>query len=136
VGIIILDTCVLADLADPNSDWFEWSAATLERLDSENVFVINPVIYAEISVGYESIEEVEGLVNGLGLEIRHMAREALFLAGKVFLQYRRNQGQRTSVLPDFFIGAQAAVEKYQLMTRDRGRFSTYFPSVPLIVPIS
>jgi len=134
VAIILLDTCVITDLAQPESDWFEWSASTLEKLDGENAFIINPIVYAECSVGFNSIEEVEGMLASLDLNIEAIPREALFLAGKSFLAYKKRKGQKSNVLPDFFIGAHAAVSKYKLMTRDKGRFSTYFPSVDLIIP--
>jgi len=136
MAVILIDTCVVTDLADPESTWFEWSAATLERLDQNNTFVINPIIYAECSVGFERIEEVEVLFKHLGFESKPIPKEALFLAGKSFLQYKKHKGSKTNVLPDFFIGAHAAVEGYQLISRDKGRFSTYFPSVELIMPES
>jgi len=136
MAVILIDTCVVTDLADPESTWFEWSAATLERLDQNNTFVINPIIYAECSVGFERIEEVESLFKHLGFESKPIPKEALFLAGKAFLQYKKRKGSKTNVLPDFFIGAHAAVEGYQLISRDKGRFSTYFPSVELIMPES
>jgi len=132
----MVDSCVVTDLANPSCEWFEWSASTLEYLDPENVFVINPIIYTECSIAYATIEEIENLIKKLGFEIKPMPREALFLAGKIFLQYRKNKGSKHNVLPDFFIGAHAAVEKYSLMTRDKGRFSTYFPSLNLIMPDS
>ena len=136
MAVILIDTCVVTDLADPESAWFEWSAGTLERLDQNNTFVINPIIYAECSVGFERIEEVEGLFDNLGFESKPIPKEALFLAGKSFLQYKKRKGAKTNVLPDFFIGAHAAVEGYQLISRDKGRFNTYFPSVELIMPES
>jgi len=136
MAVILIDTCVVTDLADPQSAWFEWSAATLERLDQNNTFVINPIIYAECSVGFERIEEVEALFDHLGFSNNPIPKEALFLAGKAFLQYKKRKGAKTNVLPDFFIGAHAAVEGYQLISRDKGRFSTYFPSVELIMPES
>ena len=132
--IILVDTCVITDLADPQGEWFEWSASTLERLDQSHKLAINPVIYSECSVGYQSIEDVEALFAGLMMEMLPLSREALFLAGKAFLQYRRNNGQKVNVLPDFFIGAHAAVEQYTLVTRDLNRFSTYFPSLDLVTP--
>ncbi|HBS26872.1 MAG TPA: DNA-binding protein [Gammaproteobacteria bacterium] len=132
--IILVDTCVITDLADPQGEWFEWSASTLERLDQSHKLAINPVIYSECSVGYQSIEDVEALFAGLMMEMLPLSREALFLAGKAFLQYRRNKGQKANVLPDFFIGAHAAVEQYTLVTRDLNRFSTYFPSLDLVTP--
>jgi predicted nucleic acid-binding protein len=136
MAVILIDTCVVTDLADPESSWFEWSATTLEKLDQYHTFIINPIIYAECSVGFEKIEEVEALFTQLGFAIKPLPKEALFLAGKAFLQYKRRQGAKSNVLPDFFIGAHAVVEGYQLMTRDKGRFSTYFPKLELIIPES
>jgi predicted nucleic acid-binding protein len=98
--------------------------------------VINPIIYAECSIGFARIEEVEALFETLGFTMKAIPREALFLAGKAFLQYKRRKGEKGNVLPDFFIGAHAAVSGYQLISRDKGRFSTYFPSVDLIIPES
>ena len=136
MAIILIDTCVVTDLSDPQSAWFEWSATTLERLDQNNSFVINPIIYAECSVGFERIEEVEALFDHLGFDNKAIPKEALFLAGKAFLQYKKRKGSKTNVLPDFFIGAHAAIEGYQLISRDKGRFNTYFPSIELIMPES
>lgn len=136
MAIILIDSCVVTDLADPESAWFEWSASTLERLDQNNTMVINPIIYAECSVGFERIEEVEVLFESLGFAMKPIPREALFLAGKAFLQYKRRKGEKGNVLPDFFIGAHAAIAGYPLVSRDKGRFSTYFPSVELIIPES
>lgn len=133
---ILIDTCIVTDLADTNSDWFEWSVTTLEKLDQYHTFIINPIIYAECSVGVEKIEEVEALLEHLGFAITPIPKEALFLAGKAFLQYKRQKSGRNKVLPDFIIGAHAAVSGYQLMTRDKGRFSFYFPHINLIMPKS
>jgi len=134
MAVILIDSCVVTDLSDPGGAWFEWSASTLEKLDQDHTMVVNPIVYAECSIGFERIEEVEALFDHLGFAIQPIPREALFLAGKAFLQYKRRQGGKSNVLPDFFIGAHAAVAGYRLMTRDRGRFSTYFPSVELIMP--
>lgn len=136
MAVILIDSCVVTDLSDPKSDWFEWSAATLEQLDQNHTMVVNPIVYAECSIGFERIEEVEALFEHLGFAIQPIPREALFLAGKAFLQYKQRKGGKSNVLPDFFIGAHAAVAGYRLMTRDRGRFDTYFPSVDLIMPES
>jgi len=136
MAVILIDTCVVTDLADPDSAWFEWSASTLEQLDPTHTMAINPIIYTECSIGFERIEEVEALFEHLGFESKPIPKEALFLAGKAFLQYKRRQGGKGNVLPDFFIGAHAAVSGYRLMTRDKGRFSTYFPKVDLIMPES
>jgi len=110
--------------------WFEWSSTTLEQLDQNNTFLINPIIYSECTVGFNSIEEVVALFKHLGFDIKQIPKEALFLAGKAFLQYKKN---KDSVLPDFFIGAHAAVSNYQLIRRDKRRFSTYFPNIHLIM---
>lgn len=135
MAIVLLDTCVITDLSNPKSDWFEWSARTLEELDHQHKFIINPIIYAECSVGYNTIEELESVLQFLDFEIKEIPKEALFLAGKAFLKYKKNKGSKTNVLPDFFIGAHAAVEGYKLMTRDKGRFSTYYPTVELVMPV-
>jgi predicted nucleic acid-binding protein len=136
MAVILIDSCIVSDLADPESAWFEWSASTLERLDQINTMVINPIIYAECSIGFTRIEEVEALFETLGFAMKPIPREALFLAGKAFLQYKRRKGEKSNVLLDFFIGAHAAVSGYPLISRDKGRFSTYFPGVELIIPES
>ena len=134
MAAILIDSCIITDLADQESDWFEWSAGTLERLEYNNTMTINPIIYAECSIGYQRIEEVEALFVHLGFAIKAIPKEALFLAGKAFLQYKKRKGVKGNVLPDFFIGAHAAVSGYSLVTRDKGRFNTYFPSIELIMP--
>jgi predicted nucleic acid-binding protein len=134
MAVILIDSCIVTDLADPESTWFKWSAAALECLDQNNTMMINPIIYAECSVGFESVEEVEALFEHLNFAIEPIPKEALFLAGKAFLHYKKRKGVKTNVLPDFFIGAHAAVSGFQLITRDKGRFSSYFPTVQLIMP--
>ena len=136
MAVTLVDSCVVTDLADPESAWFEWSASTLERLDQNNTIVINPIIYAECSVGFARIEGLEAFFETLGFAMKPVPREALFLAGKAFLQYKKRKGEKGNVLPDFFIGAHAAISGYSLMSRDKGRFNTYFPSVELIIPES
>ncbi len=136
MATILIDSCVITDLADPAGPWFNWSAETLEHLDLSHTLIINPIIYAECSVGYERIEDVEALFEHLGFTLKPIPKEALFLAGKAFLQYKKRKGEKGNVLPDFFIGAHAAVSGYTLVTRDKGRFSTYFPGVELIMPDS
>lgn len=136
MAVILVDSCVITDLANPESPWYQWSAETLEKLDQDHVLAINPIIYTECSIGYALIEEVENLFEHLGFAIKDIPKEALFLAGKAFLQYKKRKGEKGNVLPDFFIGAHAAVSNYGLVTRYRGRFSTYFPSVQLIMPDS
>ncbi len=134
MAIIMVDSCIVLDLAKPDSEWFEWSASLLEDLDETNTLVINPIIYAECAIGYNTIEEVEAFFDTLGFEMSNLPREALFLAGKAYVQYRKKKGSKHNVLPDFFIGAHAAVSGYALVTRDKGRFSSYFPHVELITP--
>ena len=131
-----MDSCVITDLANPESPWYQWSAETLEKLDQDHTLAINAIIYAECSIGYARIEEVESVFQHLGFALKDIPKEALFLAGKAFLQYKQRKGEKSNVLPDFFIGAHAAVSNYGLVTRDRGRFSTYFPGVQLIMPSS
>ena len=130
----LVDTNVLLDVVTDDPDWAEWSIAKLEEVSLQGALVINDVVYAELSVRYDRIEDLEGMLHMATIEVVPMPREALFLAGKVFLQYRRSSGSKTGVLPDFFIGAHAAVSGLPLLTRDAGRYRTYFPTVELIIP--
>ena len=130
----LVDTNVLLDVVTDDPDWAEWSIAKLEEVSLQGALVINDVVYAELSVRYDRIEDLEGMLHMATIEVVPMPREALFLAGKVFLQYRRSSGSQTGVLPDFFIGAHAAVSGLPLLTRDAGRYRTYFPTVELIIP--
>ena len=130
----LVDANVLIDIATDDPGWADWSAAAVARAGAEAPLVINPLIWAEVSIAFDRIEQLtEALPESV------FAREALpwdtaFLAGKAFLAYRRRGGARTSPLPDFYIGAHAAVRGYRLLTRDRGRFATYFPTLELIQP--
>ena len=92
------------------------------------------MVYTEISIGFKTIEEVDETLTEMGIKVLEMPREALFLAGKVFLQYRKNKGNKTSPLPDFFIGAHALTSNFQLLTRDNRKFTSYFPTLKLITP--
>lgn len=130
----LIDTNVLLDLVTDDPEWAEWSVAQLEAAALRGPLWINSVIYAELSVRYERIEDLDALLAETGIEMLPIPRAALFLAGKVFSRYRRSGGLRTGVLPDFFIGAHASVSEIALLTRDVGRYSTYFPSLALIVP--
>ncbi|MER9470824.1 type II toxin-antitoxin system VapC family toxin [Mesorhizobium sp. M0482] len=132
----LVDTNVLLDLVTDNQDWAEWSIEQLEAASLRGPLLINDVVYAELSVRYSRIEDLDAFLDAAGLEIVTMPRPALFLAGKVFTQYRKSGGSRTGVLPDFFIGAHAAVGELPLLTRDVGRYRTYFPSLMLITPAS
>lgn len=132
----LVDTNVLLDLVTNDPVWADWSIAQLEAASLAGPLLINDVIYAELAVRYERIEKLDAFIEEACLELTSLPRTALFLAGKVFRQYRRAGGSRTGVLPDFFIGAQAAVQKLPLLTRDTGRYRTYFPTVKLITPDS
>ncbi|MBY3181615.1 type II toxin-antitoxin system VapC family toxin [Rhizobium sp. 25PS6] len=132
----LVDTNVLLDLVTDDPKWSSWSIAQLETASVEGSLLINDVIYAELAVRYDRIEALETFLEEAGLEMRPMPKAALFLAGKVFTEYRKAGGSRTGVLPDFFIGAHAAVEQLPLLTRDVGRYRTYFPSLKLIAPVS
>jgi hypothetical protein len=132
--MVFVDTNVLLDVVIPNPDWVNWSASQLLQLGQIHDLVINPIVYAEMSVSFSTIAKVEASIASLGLKLQDMPREAAFLAGKAFAQYRRNGGTRTSVLPDFFIGAHASVLTASLLTRDPQRFKTYFSAVHLITP--
>lgn len=129
-----VDTNVLLDLVTDDPNFADWSIGQLERASIVGPLLINNVIYAELSIRYEKIERLEAFVDGIGLKIEPVPKFALFLAGKVFQRYRQSGGRKTSVLPDFFIGAHAAVADIPLLTRDVGRYKTYFTKVRLIAP--
>ena len=131
---VLVDSNVILDIAWNDPRWAAWSEEMIESLAGEARLLINPVIFAEISVGYERIEYVNALVPIDFFGREGIPDEAAFLAGKAFRSYRRQGGARTATLPDFFIGAHAAVRGYRLLTRDRGRYRTYFPKLELIAP--
>ena len=130
----LVDTNVLLDLVTDDPRWAGWSVAQLEAASLRGPLLINDVVYAELAVRYDRIEDLEGFATAAGLDLAPIPREALFLAGKVFAQYRRAGGTRAGVLPDFFIGAHAAVTGLPLLTRDVGRYRSYFPALTLIAP--
>lgn len=131
---VLVDSCVLLDLFTDDPKWANWSESILGKYSQRNTMFINSIIYTEISIGFNSIEEVESVVEEIGTKVLEIPREALFLAGKVFLNYRRNKGTKSSTLPDFYIGAHATVSGFELITRDTARYKTYFPNVKLICP--
>ena len=132
--MILVDTNVLLDLVTDDPDWLEWSLARLEEAALAGPVLINDVVYAEISIRYERIEHLDTMLADAMIEIAPTPRPALFLAGKALQHYRAAGGVRTGVLPDFFIGAHAAVEGWPLLTRDARRYRTYFPKLTLIAP--
>jgi predicted nucleic acid-binding protein len=132
--MVLADTNVLLDVFEDDPRWASWSQEQLESATLANQLMIDAVIYAELSVAFTRIEELEEVIAQAALSVESIPREALFLAGKAFLDYRRRRGGKDGVLPDFFIGAHAAVAGCALLTRDVGRYRTYFPSVQLISP--
>jgi predicted nucleic acid-binding protein len=133
-GTVLVDSCVLLDVLLDDPRWADWSAGMLERVGERAVLAVNPVIYAEVSVGFDRIEDLEDAVPRQWVARLSIPWEAAFLAGKCFLKYRSAGGSRSAPLPDFFIGAHAAVESMPLLTRDTRRYATYFPTVKLIAP--
>lgn len=109
--MIVVDTCVLVDVLDDDAEWSDWSREQLDVWSSRGPLIINPVIYAELSIGFETIDAVDRIIERAGLDFREIPHAALFLAGKASQLYRRRGGRRTGVLSDFFIGAHAALLK-------------------------
>lgn len=133
---VLVDSNVILDIVTLDPVWNAWSTNALASCAEDYALVINPVIYAEVSVGFASIEEMGEAVPQSDFEYAQLPWEAAFLAGKCFLQYRKNGGLKRSPLPDFFNGAHAAVNQMSLLTRDSSRYRTYFPTVRLICPES
>jgi predicted nucleic acid-binding protein len=131
--MVLVDTNVLLDVLQNDARWADWSQGELETASLTDTLAINAVIYSELSMAFERIEELEAVVSDASLSLEQIPREALFLAGKAFLSYRR-QGTKQGVLPDFYIGAHAAVSGFALLTRDVSRYRSYFPNVKLIAP--
>ena len=133
---VLVDSCVLLDLFTNDSNWADWSENILDRYSQTNSLYINSIVYTEVSIGFNKIEEVENAINELGIKVLEIPREALFLTGKVFLKYSKNKGSKNSPLPDFFIGAHATVSKFELITRDPAKYKAYYPQLTLIQPDS
>jgi predicted nucleic acid-binding protein len=131
---VLVDSDVLLDVLTEDRQWFAWSSEALEQAAEAGRIVINPVIYAEISVRFSRIEDLEFALPKTMVDREAIAYEAAFLAGKVFMAYRRRGGIKTSPLPDFFIGAHAATAGYRLLTRDPKRYRQYFPTIKVVAP--
>lgn len=131
---VLVDSNVLLDVLTEDARWFGWSSETLARQAELGVLVINPIVYAEVSVGFERIEELDDALPPTMFQRAGLPWEAGFLAGKCFRAYRRRAGVRRSPLPDFYIGAHAALTGMKLLTRDPARYRTYFPKLQLISP--
>lgn len=131
---MLVDTNVLIDVLENDPDWVDWSVRQLQAQSKIHQFVINPIIYSELSLAFSSLEALDGVLDDMELHMLEIPRPALFLAGKAFVQYRRNGGVKNNVLGDFFIGAHAAVSGLPVLTRDVRRYRNYFPGVRLIAP--
>ena len=131
---LLVDSNVILDIFLDDPNWADWSESALVEYSADTDLYINSIVYTEVSIGFEKIEELESALNKSGFQLLEIPKEALFLAGKAFQKYRRSRGIKRSPLPDFYIGAQAAVLDMELITRDVTRYHTYFPSVRLISP--
>ena len=132
--MLLVDSNVLVDVLQDDPQWADWSIRQLRAQATVHELAINPVIYAELSVSFSTIEALDAVVATLALRLQEIPLAALFLAGKAYLQYRQRGGSKAQVLPDFFIGAHAAVAGWPLLTRDASRFRTYFPSLEVVAP--
>jgi predicted nucleic acid-binding protein len=132
--VTLVDSSVLLDVLTEDPTWGPWSEDALARAGDAGTLVINPIVYAEVSAGFDRIEDLDDAVPADDFDGEPLPYEAGFVAGKAFLAYRKRGGQRRSPLPDFYIGAHAAVRQYRLLTRDATRYRTYFPTVEVIGP--
>lgn len=134
MAAVLVDANVLLDVMTQDQVWFGWSANALAQTADRHRLVINPIVYAEVSIRYSRIEDLDASLPKSMLDREPLPYEAAFLAGKAFLAYRQRGGVKASPLPDFFIGAHAAVAGYSLLTRDAARYRTYFPKLTVIAP--
>jgi predicted nucleic acid-binding protein len=132
--MLLVDTNVLIDVLQNDPQWADWSIDQLRAQSKVRRLVINPIVYAELSTAFSTVEALDDAVEGLGLTMIEIPRPALFLAGKAFVRYRRQGGGKSNVLADFFIGAHAAVSDCPILTRDTRRYDAYFSGVALIAP--
>ncbi len=133
---VLVDSNVLLDVMTEDLQWFDWSSHALARCAEASILVINPVVYAEVSTRFATIEDLEYVLSRSMFERRDISWGAAILAGKCFVKYRRAGGGKKVPLPDLFIGAHAAVEKLDLLTHDDATYRSYFPTVRLVVPDS
>jgi len=130
----LVDSNVILDVVTEDSEWLQWSSAVLAREAERSRLVINPLVYAEVSLAFDRIEELDAAIPTDFVTREPLPWDAAFLAARAFLRYRRKGGTRTHPLPDFYVGAHAAVAGYTLLTRDARRYRTYFPKLRLIAP--
>ncbi|MFA5181904.1 MAG: type II toxin-antitoxin system VapC family toxin [Syntrophales bacterium] len=131
---ILVDSNVILDVVTQDPTWFAWSTGILAEYASDHILSINPIIYAEVSIGFDRIEDLEDVLSPSFFRLLPLPWEAAFLASKCFLTYRRQGGSRTSPLPDFYIGGHATVRNMTLITRDANRYRTYFPALKIVAP--
>jgi hypothetical protein len=131
---ILVDSNVILDVVTEDPKWYGWSSSQIEKLAESHTLVINPIIYSEVSIGFDRIEDLDQALPAEFFRRDPLPWDAGFLAGKCFIAYRRSGGKRHSPLPDFYIGAHAAVSGIALLTRDMNRYKTYFPHLTLISP--
>ena len=131
---LLVDSNILLDIFEDDAQWADWSETTLAHYATSHTPTINPIIYAEVSIGFARIEDLEAALAGCGIQILAIPKEALFLAGKAFLTYKRRGGTKPLSPARLFIGAHAAVSSFSLLTRDAARYHSYFPGVQLITP--
>lgn len=131
---LLVDSNVILDIFLDDPNWADWSESALANYSAFTTLYINPIVYTEVSIGFEKIEELESALHKCGFQMLEIPKEALFLAGKVYLKYRAVKGIKRSALPDFYSGAQAAVLDLDLITRDVTHYRTYFPTIRLICP--
>ena len=130
----LVDSNVILDIVTEDPEWVDWSAAALARQANEGRLVVNPIVYAEVAARFERIEDLEAALPIEYYDRQALPWEAAFLAGRSFVQYRRRGGQRRSSLPDFYIGAHAAIAGLTLLTRDARRYRNYFPRLRIVAP--
>lgn len=130
----LVDSNVILDVVTEDAEWADWSASMLSRAARDGRLVVNPLIYAEVSCGYVRIEDLDQALPAAYFTREPLPWAAAFLAARAFVSYRRRGGSRTAPLPDFYIGAHAALAGYTLLTRDPRRYRTYFPRLRLIAP--
>jgi len=131
---VLVDSNIVLDVFLNDPKWADWSESKLEEYDQLGTLHINSMIYSEISIGFRRIEDLESAIAKAGFQMLEIPKEALFLAGKAYLKYKKRKGTKRTPLPDFFIGAQAAIQNLNLITRDASRYQSYFPTVKLITP--
>ncbi len=132
--VTLVDSNVILDVVTDDPIWFQWSSESMARAADDSALAINPIIFAEVSIGFRTLEELEDLLPARDFRRLELPYEAAFLAGKAFLAYRRRGGKKAAPLPDFYIGAHAAISGLRLLTRDPKRYRTYFPTIDLVAP--